>query len=169
MCVRDCTYTILQRNIKVFGLRVTQAISFILQRTVCTPSRLCVYFWTHFLWHTILVLYHCNVMHCAICHCFVNVSWGVCYSSSFFSFFLFELWWLEYWIACVSVYFFFSFFIYCSHNSSSFLCLLLTLCSIEGILRLSLRQYIKYLYVFSKFWYHPEKLRRKLGLLRLVR
>lgn len=87
----------------------------------------------------------------------------------FFFFFLFELWWLEYWIACVSVYFFCLFFVYCSHNSSSFLCLLLTLCSIEGILRLSLRQYIKYLYVFSKFWYHPEKLRRKLRLLKLVR
>lgn len=166
--MRDCTYTILQRNIKVFGLRVTQAISFILQRTVCTPSRLCVYFWTHFLWHTILVLYHCNVMHCAICHCFVNVSWGVRYSSYLF-FPLFELWWLEYWIACVSVYFFCLFFVYCSHNSSSFFLLLLSLCSIEGILRLSLRQYIKYLYVFSKFWYHPEKLRRKLGLLKLVR
>lgn len=167
--MRDCTYTILQRNIKVFGLRVTQAISFILQRTVCTPSRLCVYFWTHFLWHTILVLYHCNVMHCAICHCFVNVSWGVCYSYIFlfFSFLNYGDWSIGFRVYLCT--FFVIFFVYCSHNSLSFLCLLLTLCSIEGILRLSLRQYIKYLYVFSKFWYHPEKLRRKLGLLKLVR
>lgn len=43
-----------------------------------------------------------------------------------------------------------------------------TLCSIQGN-RFSLRQNIKYIYVFSNFRYQPGKLRRKLVLLKLVR